>query len=178
MGTSLRVLLRLPHYEATTATAATVFLVGGPDPSAEVPLYDAFWAVARELRQRTHEVVAPFGVTPAQARALGQLVAHGGLRLSELSGSLRIAPRSGTEVVDALEERDLVRRLPDPGDRRATLVVPTAAGREVAAAIGRARHEEAEAFFGGLDEADRAALVRILGELRARTREISRDSTP
>jgi DNA-binding MarR family transcriptional regulator len=42
------------------------------------------------------------------------------MRLSELSEHLHIAPRSATEVVDALESRGLVRRRPDPDDRRAT----------------------------------------------------------
>ena len=50
------------------------------------------------------------------------------MRLSELSDRLHIAPRSATEVVDALEARGLVERRPDPSDRRATLVELTEHG--------------------------------------------------
>ena len=47
-----------------------------------------------------------------------------GMRPSALADALRIAPRSATEVADALEERGWVRREPDPTDRRATRLVP------------------------------------------------------
>ena len=94
-------------------------------PVGEPPqegLSDAFRAVARRLRIQTQRALAPWEVTPAQARALGVLNRHGPLRLGALSERLHIAPRSATEVVDALEERGLVERRPDPADRRATLV--------------------------------------------------------
>ena len=91
-------------------------------------LAEAFWAVARQLRERSQETLAPWDITPAHLRALRTLRRHGTMRLSELSDHLHIAPRSTTEVVDALEARDLVRRRADPGDRRATLVEVTEHG--------------------------------------------------
>jgi DNA-binding MarR family transcriptional regulator len=129
-------------------------------------LADVFWAVAHRMRHRSRSTAEAFGVTPAQARALGQLARHGDLRLSILSEWLRIAPRSGTEVVDALEERGLVQRSPDPDDRRATLVTLTPQGEKVAAGLRAAQRAEADAFFGTLSPADRDALTRILTHLR------------
>ena len=90
------------------------------------------------------------------------------MRLCELSDHLRIAPRSTTEVVDALEERGLVERRPDPNDRRATLVALTDHGVTVGEAIRAARQAEAERFFGGLSASDRDHLARILGQLAGR----------
>jgi DNA-binding MarR family transcriptional regulator len=130
-------------------------------------LADVFWAVARRMRHRSRRTAEEFGVTPGQARALGQLARHGDLRLSALSEWLRIAPRSGTEVVDALEERGLVQRSPDPDDRRATLVTLTSQGERVAAGLRAAQRAEADAFFGTLSPTDREALTRILTDLRA-----------
>ena len=126
----------------------------------------AFWSVARRLRYLTHDTVTPFGVTPGQARALGVLHRHGSMRLSEVSNHLRIAPRSATEVIDALEERGLVARSPDPADRRAVVVALTGPGTELSTGIKAARAEEADAFFGRLESADRDALARILRSLR------------
>ena len=88
------------------------------------------------------------------------------MRLSELSDHLHIAPRSTTEVVDALEARGLVRRRADPGDRRATLVEVTEHGRRVGEAIQSARDAEARSFFSVLSETDRTHLARILRKLR------------
>ena len=103
------------------------------------------------------------GHHPAQLRALRMLRRHGVMRLSELSDRLRIAPRSATEVVDALEKRGLVERRPDPGDRRATLVEVTDDGSSVLDAI---RGSEAERVFGRLSPTDRSHLARILRKLR------------
>ncbi len=129
-------------------------------------LAEAFWAVARTLRHRSKESLAPWDITPSQSRAVMTLARHGTVRLSALSEHLRIAPRSVTEVVDGLQERGLVERLPDPHDRRATLVRLTDKGTELATAIRAARVADAEGFFGVLDDADRAELGRILRRLR------------
>jgi len=129
-------------------------------------LTEVFWAVARRLREKSQETLAPWDITPAQWRALRVLRRHGVMRLSELSEWLRIAPRSATEVVDALEARGLVRRMADPGDRRATLVEVTETGGEILEAIRGASASEAERVFGRLSPADRADLARILSQLR------------
>jgi len=128
-------------------------------------LSDGFRAVSRRMREAAREALAPWDITPAQARALGTLLRAGALRLGDLAEHLRIAPRSATEVVDALEGRGLVARGPDPDDRRATLVAPTAHGKEVGTAIRAARAAESESVFRGLSDVDRAHLARILREL-------------
>ena len=136
------------------------------DPAGDESLADAFGAVARQLREKSAETLAPWDITPAHLRALRTLARHGTMRLSELSDRLQIAPRTATEVVDALQARDLVRRRADPGDRRATLVEVTEHGAGVLDAISAARGTEAERVFGRLSEADRADLARILRRLR------------
>jgi len=135
----------------------------GREPAGEETLAEAFSSVARRLRDTSQETLAPWDITPAHLRALRVLRRHGVMRLSELSDRLRIAPRSATEVVDALESRGLVRRRPDPGDRRATLVEVTDDGASVLDAV---RGTEAERVFGRLSQADRAQLARILSKLR------------
>jgi len=136
------------------------------DQAGDDALSEVFWAVARQLRERSQETLAPWDITPAALRALRTLRRHGTMRLSELSDHLHIAARSTTEVVDALEARDLVRRRADPGDRRATRVEETEHGAEILAAIRDTRGAEAGRVFGRLDPADRAELARILTLLR------------
>jgi len=136
------------------------------EPAGEEPLSEAFWAVARRLREMSQETLAPWDITPSHLRALRVLKRYGTMRLSELSDHLHIAPRSATEVVDGLESRGLVQRRPDPGDRRATLVEVTGPGATVLGAIRAARGTEAERFFGRLGPADRENLARILRALQ------------
>jgi DNA-binding MarR family transcriptional regulator len=136
------------------------------DPAGDESLADAFGAVARQLREKSAETLAPWDITPAHLRALRTLARHGTMRLSELSDRLQIAPRTATEVVDALQAQHLVRRRADPADRRAVLVEVTEHGTGVLAEIRAARGTEAGRIFGRLDPADRAELARILGKLR------------
>jgi DNA-binding MarR family transcriptional regulator len=135
----------------------------GRESAGDETLAEAFWAVARRLRDTSQDTLAPWDITPAQLRALRMLRRHGVMRLSELSDRLRIAPRSATEVVDALEKRGLAGRRPDQGDRRATLVEVTDDGGSVLEAI---RGSEAERVFSRLTPADRSQLARILRKLR------------
>ncbi|WP_432988259.1 RNA-guided endonuclease TnpB family protein [Dactylosporangium sp. CA-233914] len=135
-------------------------------PVEEESLSELFWSVARRLRHQSHEALQPWGITPGQARALGVVAKHGTMRPSELSEHLRIAPRSTTEVVDGLQSRGLVERLPDPADRRATLVALTASGAATAQSIKAERGAQGERFFAALPQRDRAELARILAALR------------
>jgi DNA-binding MarR family transcriptional regulator len=128
-------------------------------------LSELFRAVNRRLRSLAWRSLEPWEITPAQVRALGVLLHDGPMRLSDLAERLRIAPRSTTEVVDALEAAGFAERRPDPADRRATLVAPTARGADVGESARAARSAEADRFFGALSPADQADLARILRTL-------------
>jgi DNA-binding MarR family transcriptional regulator len=132
----------------------------------EETLPEAFWGVAHQLRHLRRETLAPWDIAPSHSRALGVLLRHGALRLSELSDHLHIAARSTTEVVDALQDRGLVERRPDPQDRRATLVAPTAEGTRVGEAIRASRDAEAETYFSVLSKGEQAELADLLRKLR------------
>jgi len=159
--------MRLPHYEVENASSRYRVPVPGrlgarEDPDAHDSLALTVWTVARRLRHASRDALAPWDVTPAQVRAMGVLARHGMLRPGALAEHLHIAPRSGTEVVDALEERGLVARTPDPEDRRATRVALTERGNEVVTTIQAARAAEADRFFAVLEPGERAELARLL----------------
>ena len=135
------------------------------DQDAGEPLSEDFWSVARKLRSTSREVLAPWDITPSHLRALRVLSEEGAMRPSTLAERLHIAPRSVTEVVDALETRGLADRRPDPGDRRASLIEMTERAAGVLEAIRAARGAETERFFGRLTETEQADLARILRKL-------------
>src|SRR4051794_34366844 len=111
-------------------------------------LGDLLMRAARTLRRRFGTVLAPWDLSPHQARALRVVCAGDGVRLSALAEALRIAPRSATEVADGLQERGLVERSPDPDDRRAVLLTATAAGRRVQREVDDARAADSAELFG------------------------------
>ncbi|WP_394160122.1 MarR family winged helix-turn-helix transcriptional regulator [Galactobacter valiniphilus] len=80
----------------------------------------------------------------------------------ELSEDLALDPSQIVAMVDALEERGLVQRHPDPRDRRSKIVIATAAGRELCTQA-RALVEQASASsLAALTEREAAELHRLL----------------
>jgi DNA-binding MarR family transcriptional regulator len=128
-------------------------------------LGDLVLRLARTQRRRFREALAPWDLSPHHARALRVVCSRDGVRLSELAEALHIAPRSATEVADGLQERGLVERAADPGDRRAVVLRPTDAGRRVQREVDDARAADAADLFGRLSAADRAELGRLLRSL-------------
>jgi DNA-binding MarR family transcriptional regulator len=126
---------------------------------------DLLMAAARRVRREYAEALAEFGTTPSQSRALRVVAAEEPVRPSVLAEALRIAPRSATEVADALEEHGWVRRAPDPTDRRATSLTVTDEGRRVLGHMDDARRSAGERVLGALADSDRRTLDRILRTL-------------
>ena len=135
-----------------------------PDDDAE-SLGELLVRVTRGQRRRWREALAPWDLSPHHVRALRVVTDRSGTRLSELAEALHIAPRSATEVADALQARGLVERTPDPTDRRAVVLTPTEEGRRVQAEIAAARAADNRDLFARLDADDRATLARILRTL-------------
>ena len=129
-------------------------------------LRDLVMSTARGLRRRWVDALEPWQLSPHEYRAL-HVIGHGdGPRLGDVAKALRIAPRSATEVVDRLQDRGLVERLPNAVDRRATCVRLTDVGRRTVRELADAREADADDYFAALTDDDRAELRRILGKLR------------
>jgi len=89
------------------------------------------------------------------------------LKPTELQGQVMLTSGAVTHRVDLLEKEGLVVRLPDPLDRRGTLVSLTDAGRaRVDDAIASHLATEA-AWLAALPPVDQVTLATLLGQLAA-----------
>lgn len=132
-------------------------------PVADEPeLDELLMRATRGLRRRWAESLEPLGLTPHHVRALRTIAALGRPRLGVVAERLRIAPRSATEVVDGLEERGLVQRVPDEADRRATCVVLTEQGTATLAEAEALRSAAGAERFAHLSTEERTALRALL----------------
>jgi DNA-binding MarR family transcriptional regulator len=88
----------------------------------------------RAMETRVLAVLAAAGheVTLAQGRLLAR-VARDGSRLTDLAAQAQVTKQSAGFLVDQLERRGYVERVPDPRDGRARLVRPAPRGLEAAA---------------------------------------------
>ncbi|MBA3472930.1 MAG: MarR family transcriptional regulator [Rubrobacter sp.] len=106
------------------------------------------------------------GVTYARMRLLGTLHCNGPQIMSDISDELGVTKRNVTALVDALEEEGLVRRMPHPSDRRATIIELTSRGAETTDSMYNGYRGAAAELFADLSEDERRELLRLLGSLR------------
>lgn len=116
---------------------------------------------------KVEEALRPFELTFARYEALMLLLfsKEGALPLRVIGSRLQVHPTSVTNVIDRLEAQGLVRRLPHPEDRRATLAELTPQGRDRALMATTAVNREVFQSLG-LDEAQVIDITRVLGTLR------------
>jgi DNA-binding MarR family transcriptional regulator len=82
--------------------------------------------LARRLRQQNEGEI-----TASQFFALSSIAHYGPITLGKLASVERLRPPSVTRMVAFLEESGLVRRHPDPDDRRISRVEVTDLGRDL-----------------------------------------------
>src|SRR4051794_17069125 len=121
-------------------------------------------AVVGKLARRLNSLARGAGLTPSQLSALGVIARLGPIRLSELAEIESMNPTMVSRVVAALDDAGLVRRKPDPDDRRAGLLEVTPTGRRT---HDRLRAERGRALTAGLQSLQRSDVAAVEAALPA-----------
>ena len=111
----------------------------------------------RENLRREHNTTLPrFDVMSALSRH------PEGLKMSQLSGVLRVSNGNVTGIADRLGEEGLVERIAVPGDRRATILRLTKSGETVFAGQAQAHEDWIDDMLAGVSPADARAMAARL----------------
>lgn len=137
-------------------------MTGGPDADLARRAWHAMSEIALD-HDRKIAVAEALGLSWARVLALRRLTTHPHT-LRALAERLAADPPYVTLIVDDLEDRGLVRRMPHPEDRRAKLVELTAAGR-AAAARADTILDEPPAAMRDVPAEDLEVLLRVLDRL-------------
>jgi DNA-binding MarR family transcriptional regulator len=137
-------------------------MMGAADADLARRAWRAMSAVVLD-HDRKVAVSEALGLSWTRVLALRRLAAQP-LTMGALAERLTADPPYVTLMVDDLEKRGLVRRMPHPEDRRAKLVKLTATGR-AAAARAEAMLDEPPAALRDVPAEDLAALLRVLERL-------------
>jgi DNA-binding MarR family transcriptional regulator len=114
----------------------------------------------RDKLRRDHNTTLPrFDVMSALHRNAD------GLRMSELSGVLKVSNGNVTGIVDRLAEEGLVERVPVPGDRRAMMARLTTRGQAVFATQAAAHEAWIDGMFAELTAEEAEGFAKRLREL-------------
>ena len=137
--------------------------------AARTDLGELFTVITRRLVEAERPLLDKRGLTMWQYAALTCLARSPAPTQLQLAAAIRYDKTRLIALLDQLERDGLVRREPDPADRRARIVRITAKGRrryEAAAAAVRAMEA---GLLGSLTAAEREALLSALAKLgRAR----------
>jgi DNA-binding MarR family transcriptional regulator len=123
---------------------------------------------SRLISGEFHLVVTAQGFTVSEWRVLASLAGSEPINIGRLAEITTMKQPTATRVLDRMQARGLVERLPNDGDRRVTLVRITPAGtRLVSKLIPLAREHEQRVLepFGRQRSEDLKATLRKLIEL-------------
>lgn len=112
----------------------------------------------REGSRSFTNMLAPLGLTPAQAEVISCLRAGGAMSLNELGKLLVCETGSPSRLVDTLVGREIVARREDPADRRRVTLELTADGARLAAELLQVE-DQLHAWIGERLGADNVATL-------------------
>jgi DNA-binding MarR family transcriptional regulator len=115
-------------------------------------------------RVRQHGTQA---LSSSQASTLASVEALGPVRLGDLAAHEGVTAPTQSRLVASLEQQGLLRRMPDPEDRRATLLAITSQGRRQLERLRGERSAFLVSQLGTLSDEQRQALVMALDALEA-----------
>jgi DNA-binding MarR family transcriptional regulator len=130
-------------------------------------LTSSFGSVFLRFTRLLDKRMAREGASLARTRVLLMIQRRGPVKASDIAELFGLAPRTVTDTLDGMERQGLIRREPDPKDRRAKRILITEAGQQAVAATEPIRRELISQVMGSLTGEEREALARILGKLDA-----------
>ena len=120
------------------------------------------------LSRRGIPTIEENGCHHGTGRILSKLVHQGdGISQAALAEKMNIRPQSMSEALTRLEEHGLIRRLPNPQDKRGTLVYLTDEGRFREAELAERRRQTADSLLCVLNESEKDTLATLLGKILA-----------
>ena len=150
----------LPHAQQTTEAETT------PTASEVVmTLIATSHRLQRVFNTRLSRQQGAVKLSGPRLRLLLAVEEEGRLRMGDVAENLGITSRTVTTLVDALEKEGLLARLPDPTDRRATLLELTEKARTQFEQVRHLQMELGEELVAPLDQQQRRQLLDLLSRL-------------
>lgn len=140
----------------------TVTRRGGRRPSPLMRLLRC----TSEIEATVERALEPTGLSLAKLRALHYLMRRGeSVPLGQLAEPLCCGRSNVTQLIDRMESDGLVRREPDPGDRRSVRAAITASGRRAHERGLKALQSAETEILGRLGAAERRQLDNLVDKL-------------
>lgn len=138
-----------------------------PRPTAsELSLAREALAVLPPIAKLAWRAAAECGLGSPERSRLLMVLGAGPQRSGQLAQQLRVSPATATETIDGLVGDGLVRRVPDPDDRRAVVIELTAEGRRQRQLFEQAAAGRLAEIVGHLTIEQQERMRRAFADLR------------
>ena len=127
--------------------------------------------VARHMRTYADAEGQKFGITRAQLIILARLEDKPDISQNELAAIAEVAPMTIARLIDRLEELGLVKRCPDPEDRRVWRLRLTPAAAPMLREIKRLRAKLHSVMTKGIEPAVLKTMARGLRQMKENVTE-------
>jgi DNA-binding MarR family transcriptional regulator len=124
--------------------------------------------LAHALKESIEQTLAEFDLDRRSFHVLGRLRSYGPpyqRSAGMLANDMRLSTGAMTNRLDRMEQAGLVRRLPDPNDRRGTLIEPTEAGHAAWDKTAGTQARREAVIAAALTPAERTQLHDLLRKL-------------
>jgi DNA-binding MarR family transcriptional regulator len=121
--------------------------------------------VSDKMAKLSNEHIRCLGMTGAQFDVLAQLSTHEGISQQALSEKLFVTKGNVCGLIGRMEQHDLVKRRPDPNDKRANLLFLTDKGRALAEKVMPEQERFVAQQMSALTPEEEATLRRLLRQL-------------
>jgi len=135
-------------------------------------------AVIPRLARVLNDTSTGEDLTPTQYSVLALTCGRGPLGLTELTELEGLNPTMVSRVVKVLDERGLIRRMPDPGDLRAARVEATPAGEQVHDRVRAQRTKVLFECLSGLPPETALSLLEAVPDLETLAEALKPPSKP
>jgi DNA-binding MarR family transcriptional regulator len=145
--------------------AGSVF---APDPATAPPKHGIVRLINRvrvELIDAMDRELARFDISAPQLIVLASVANREADSASSLCRNISYDPGAMTRMIDRLEQKGLIRRVPNPEDRRATNLELTTAGKVLFPQLLEAKETVQKQFLRGFSADDVATLEGLLNRM-------------
>lgn len=125
------------------------------------------------VQKRVEENIRSFGLNPTEFAVLELIYHKGDQPIQKIGEKVLIASSSITYVVDKLEKKELLKRIPCPKDRRVIHATITDSGKQLMETIFPEHQQAIEKILAGLSSEEQENLIEPLKKLGIYAEQLS-----
>ncbi|KAB2335211.1 MarR family winged helix-turn-helix transcriptional regulator [Bacillus mesophilum] len=130
--------------------------------SQSLKLFIVLSRAYRSINEQVNKRIQTYGLNPTEFAVLELLYHKGDQPLQQIGGKILLASGSITYVVDKLEQKDYLRRVACPNDRRVTFAQITEKGKEFIENIFPEHEQKIHEIMSVLSEEEKESAIELI----------------